>query len=43
MLLISKKGTELKRLLKLLDEKFGLKDLGQPEFLLGIKVNRSKD
>lgn len=43
MLLISKKGTELKRLLKLLDEKFGVKDLGEPEFLLGIKVTRNKD
>jgi hypothetical protein len=42
MVLIGPRGKELSVLLKMLDSEFGVKDLGQPEFLLGIKVTRSK-
>jgi hypothetical protein len=42
MVMIVPRGKELSVLLKILDSEFGVKDLGKPEFLLEIKVTRSK-
>lgn len=43
MLLVGRKGKDLTNLLELLDKRFGIKDLGAPEFLLGIKVCRDEE